>query len=96
MKILSLEKEFLESTKEDFEKYSHEEAQKAYELYQSGFIREMYFRGDQASAVLILESSNVEEANKKLKQLPFVKAGLITFELVPLIPYPGFSRLFKE
>jgi hypothetical protein len=29
-----------------------------------------------------------------LGTLPLVKAGLISFELMPLVPYPGFARLF--
>ena len=29
-----------------------------------------------------------------LPTLPFVQAGLITFEVVPLAPYPGVARLF--
>ena len=28
--------------------------------------------------------------------LPLVAAGLIDFDLVPLKPYPGFARLFRE
>ena len=31
-----------------------------------------------------------------LDTLPLVRAGLITFELVPLAPYPGLARLFEK
>jgi hypothetical protein len=27
---------------------------------------------------------------------PLVEAGLITFDLIPLIPYNGYTRLFGE
>ena len=59
-------------------------------------IRELYFRQDRPEAVLILECADVEEAAASLATLPFVEAGLITFEIIPLAPYPGFARLFAE
>jgi hypothetical protein len=31
-----------------------------------------------------------------LGMLPLVQQGLITFEVIPLVPYPGFSRLFVD
>jgi hypothetical protein len=36
------------------------------------------------------------EASEVLGTLPLVREGLIAFELVPLVPYPGFFRLFAE
>ncbi len=63
-------------------------------LYQAGTIRELYFRQDAHSAVLILECQDPEEAEAALATLPLVKEGLITFEIIPLAAYPGFSRLF--
>jgi hypothetical protein len=95
MKIIAIEKELPTSTPENFKEYSESEALEAWNLYQEGFIREMYFRADQSSAILILESENIGEANTRLQRLPFVRKGLISFELIPLKPYPGFSRLFK-
>ena len=41
----------------------------------------------------MLECANVEEAQGVLTTLPLVKAGLITFDIIPLRPYPGFARL---
>ncbi len=56
----------------------------------------MYFRDDKPEAVLILEAKDLSEAKMKLAQLPLVKNGLITFELIPLKPYHGFERLFEN
>lgn len=95
MKIIAIEKEIPGSTPELFEEFSEREALEAWNLYQEGFIREMYFRADNSCAILILESNNLVEANNMLQRLPFVKRGLISFDLIPLKPYPGFSRLFK-
>ena len=70
------------------------EAAKVWELYQAGVIRELYFCQDRPSAILILECADADEANEVLGTLPLVKARLIAFDIIPLKPYPGFSRLF--
>ena len=95
MKIIALEIEKSVSTAEAFQKHAQAEAIKVWELQQNDFIREIYFRADQNSAVLVLESESVNSAKEQLKALPYVKNGLIEFELIPLKAYPGFSRLFK-
>ncbi len=96
MKIIAIEKELPDSKPQDFKDLSEREAIEAWNLYQEGFIREMYFKADQSCAVLILESEDVVEAGKTLQRLPYVKEKLISFDLIPLKPYPGFSRLFKS
>ncbi len=96
MKILAIEKEAVGTKADDFKPYLEEEALKVWQLYKDGKIRELYFRADQASAVLLLECKGTKEAKKILSTLPLVKQNLITFELIPLAPYPGFERLFKK
>jgi muconolactone delta-isomerase len=71
-----------------------EEAARAWELHQSGDIRELYFRMDKNAAVLVLESPSLDHARALLATLPLVREGLIGFELIPLRAYPGFERLF--
>ncbi len=73
----------------------HAEAQRVWELHQAGVLRELYFRDDRHTAVLMLESPSPDEAQAQLASLPLVSAGLIHFELIPLRPYPGFARLFN-
>ena len=94
MKILAIEKE-LPGIK-DYENNSvfKHEAYSVWELYMQGIIREFYFRGDKNEAVLILECANIREAKRHLGKLPLVQNKLIEFDLIPLIPYPGFERLF--
>jgi hypothetical protein len=96
MKILAVEKEVKGISDEQFEPHLKAEAARAWELYQSGAIREMYFREDREEAVLILECASVEEAETTLRTFPLVKAGLIAFEIIPLKAYPGFARLFSS
>jgi muconolactone delta-isomerase len=97
MKILALEKEVSGIADEQFTSHLlKEEAMRAWALHQTGFIRELYFRPDRNEAVLILECKDAEEAQSVLAALPLVKAGLIAFEIIPLVPYDGFARLFSE
>jgi muconolactone delta-isomerase len=96
MKILALEKELPGATPEAFQQHAQAEARKAWELHQAGLIRELYFRADQSTAVLVLECDSTGEAADILAELPFVREGLIEFELIPLKAYPGFARLFRE
>lgn len=72
------------------------EALRVWELYQAGTLRDLYFRDDEPSAVLMLECDGLPEAGEVLASLPLVVAGLIEFELLPLRAYPGFGRLFGE
>lgn len=94
MKILAIEHELPGATAEQFQPYLQDEAFEAWRLYQAGVIRELYFRADQNTAVLVLECEDVAEAEAVLADLPLLKVGLISLEMVPLIAYPGFGRLF--
>ena len=96
MKILAIEKEIPGLTADDFKPHAKAEAAKVWEFYQAGVFRELYFRQDRPEAVLVLECTGVDEANEVLNTLPLVKEGLITFEVIPLRPYPGFARLFAK
>ena len=96
MKILALEHELPNVTVEQFQQYAVAEARQAWDLYQAGILREMYFRTDRDEAVLVLECESVNEAQAALSTLPFVQNKLIEFELIPLKAYPGFERLFTK
>jgi len=96
MKILAMEIETENVVPGQFAPHSKAEAKRVWELYQSGIIRELYFRGDHSEAVLVLECADADEAREILGSLPLVEAGLIRFDVIPLIPYPGFARLFGE
>jgi len=96
MKILAMEKEIVGATEEAFQPHLEAEAVRVYELYKEGVFRELYFRQDWPGAILILECADVNEAHDVLGSLPLVKEGLIIFDVIPLGPYPGFSRLFTN
>lgn len=95
MKILALERDEPGATDADFAPHLKAEAARAWELYQQGVLRELYFHRDEHTAVLILEAETVDAARGVLATLPLVQAGLISFDLIPLAPYSGFARLFE-
>lgn len=96
MRLLAFEHEVDGINPDAFQPLLKAEARQVWELQQTGIVREIYFRQDQSTAVLVLECETVAEAQMVLGSLPLVKAGLITFEIIPLKPYPGFARLFGE
>lgn len=96
MKILAFEVERPGLSAADFTPHLKDEARRVWDLQQAGLVREAYFRADEHTAVLVLESPTLQDAQAALNTLPLVERGLIAFELMPLIPYNGFARLFSE
>ncbi|MCU0411091.1 MAG: superoxide dismutase, partial [Bacteroidetes bacterium] len=67
MKILALETDIPDVPDNAFtEELLKEEAARAWELHQVGIVRELYFRADRPSAVLVLECRSVDEAREKI------------------------------
>jgi len=96
MKLLAIEKKLDKESTGDMKPILEKEARRAWELYQSGVFREIYFAQDRPLAVIILEAGGTDDAKKALATLPLVAEGFIDFDVIPLGPYPGFARLFKE
>ncbi|MBN2389870.1 MAG: superoxide dismutase [Anaerolineae bacterium] len=96
MKILALERDAPDGVAADFKPHLRAEAGRVWELQQAGILREIYFRQDENAAVLVLECADAAAAQRVLETLPLVRAGLITFEIIPLRPYPGLARLFAR
>ena len=86
MKVLALEKEIPGTPATAFRALLKAEAAKAWELYQQGVIRELYFNAEEHTAVLVLECQDLQAARQILAQLPLVQVGLIEFEVISLIP----------
>jgi len=94
MKILAAGKEISSNNKPNYKSILKAEALRVLELYQSGIIREIYFNKNNHAAILILECNDEKEATDYLNSLPLVNEELTSFDIIPLIPYTGFSRLF--
>ena len=94
MKIIALEKELPGATTDQFASLAEAEARRVWELIQTEVITEIFFRRDQNTAVIILDCEDLQDAQQTLSSLPMVESGLIDFDLIPLMPYPGLERLF--
>lgn len=71
------------------------EAAEVWRLYQAATIREIHYRHDRKAAVIILECAELAEAQKVIRALPLVRERFIDFEVVGLIPYRGYLRMFR-
>ncbi|MCC3415080.1 MAG: hypothetical protein JGK24_27370 [Microcoleus sp. PH2017_29_MFU_D_A] len=72
------------------------EAAKVWELYASDRLRSIHYIADKSGAVLLCEANNVEEINAMIAQLPMAQAGVMQFEVIPLLPYTGTAELFAQ
>jgi hypothetical protein len=79
---------------EDATALGRAEARRAWELHQAGIVREISFRVDVRRSVMLLEAPDEAAARAALDSLPFVRAGLLTFEVIGLRAYDGWARLF--
>lgn len=95
MKIIAIEKEIAGTNAGDFEPFLKDEAHHLWQLYNSDVVREVYFRTDDNTAVIIMECDSLFHAKEIIAEFPLVQNKLIEFELIPLKPYDGFERLFE-
>jgi len=96
MKILVMPKPIEGVPLESLQQHAAEEIQAVWKLYTQGICREFYTRAnEQGRVVLIFESASVEAAREALATLPFAQLHLIDFDLIPLAPFTGLSRLFQ-
>ncbi len=83
MKILVLPRPIEGVSREELLQHAAAEIQAVWELYtQPGRV------------VLMFESASMEAAKEALDTLPFAQLHLIDFDLVPLAPFTGLTRLF--
>ena len=96
MKILAIEKEIKGIEPSKMQPHLKNEARAVWKLQQAGIIREIYFTQKSHCAVIILECGSAPDAMNILNSLPLVKENLISFDVIPLVPYDGFERLFNN
>jgi hypothetical protein len=96
MKVLALGHDVVAQDDPRFVELRPAEARRVWDMYQADLLREVYFRADSPNGVLLFEVADVAAARAAIDSLPLVAAGLIDFDLVPLRPYPGFARLFRD
>jgi hypothetical protein len=75
--------------------HAREELHALWDLYRSGFVREMYSPGG-PGAILVLEADSREEAAGRLADLPLLAADIMTLELIQLHPFGAMQMLFAD
>ncbi len=96
MKILVLPKPIEGVRRESLEEHAEEEIRAVWDLYAQGIIREYYVRAaEPGRVVLMLECASVGAATDALATLPFARMHLIDFDVIPLAPFVGLTRLFQ-
>lgn len=78
------------------EEVLRKEAEFVWRLNQRDIIRDIWFTEPNKDAVLILECDSLNQAKEIINEFPLVKDGLISFNILQIIPYDGFERLFAK
>ncbi|CAK9885373.1 MAG: hypothetical protein XXXJIFNMEKO3_01771 [Candidatus Erwinia impunctatus] len=84
MRFLCLDIPRSDATQEDYLPYLTEESRYGWKLYKDELIREIYLRRDRLGVVVAAESESAEACRNALNQLPLVKAGVISWEIIPI------------
>lgn len=81
---------------EALQQHAAAEIRAVWDLYAQGLCREFYVRAaEPGRVVLMFECATVEAAQEALAALPFARLHLIDFEVIPLAPFVGLTRLFQ-
>lgn len=96
MKILVLFKVNEDADMNEVEQYLVEEERWAWGVYLKGILREHYESDMPKPAISILEMESIAAAQELMKDLPLLKAGLLTAEYHELRPFRNWETLFRE
>jgi len=71
-----------------------QEAKVLWDLQKNGIIRNIWFTRNTREAILIIEADDTIRIKGIIDTFPLVKEGLITYDIVELVAYDGYERLF--
>jgi hypothetical protein len=94
MKFLCLDIPQPGATLQQYEPHMLNETRHAWKLYKSGIVRELNFRQDRPGVAFIAEADSVDDVRKALNDFPLAKAGLISWDVIPLGPFANWETLF--
>ena len=96
IKILAIGQFALPPTAEDLKKIMPLEVSETARLYLDGKIDQWYARQDRSGVVFLMNVTSADEAHALLEGLPLGKAGLMTFEFIPLGPLKPLRFLLLD
>ena len=71
-----------------------QEAKVLWDLQKNGIIRNIWFTKNSREAILIIEAKDSIRTKEIIDTFPLVKEGLITYDIIELVAYDGYERLF--
>jgi muconolactone delta-isomerase len=82
-------------TIEDRRRYLPDEVPATLRLYLDGKMEQFWLRDGETGVIFLMNVESVEEADGLLKALPLGRAGLLTFDLMPIGPLLPLGMLLK-
>lgn len=79
---------------EEFAPHLDAEVRYGWENYKNETFREIYFRQDVLGVVIMVEADSIEAAKAAVEGFPLAKAGLVTFDTIPVGPFTNWEMLF--
>ena len=65
-----------------------------WDLQKNEIIRNIWFTKNSKGAILIIEAEDSKRTKEIIATFPLVKESLITYDIVELVAYDGYERLF--
>ena len=96
MQIIAMDKLKPGVSEERIGSYLLQEIKAGLVLYLQDKIRTFWFRQDGPGAVLMLECQSMEEARSLVDSLPFVKEGIVDFDLIPIGPFSPLALVVEK
>ena len=93
MQILAISKMNKDADRSKMGPHLGGEVKHTLEAYLDGHIRNFWFQAEGAGIVLLLESTDKEEAQRVLAEMPLAAAGFIEFDVIPLLPLMPLGTL---
>ncbi|MFJ5295593.1 hypothetical protein ACIQAL_03560 [Pseudomonas sp. NPDC088368] len=84
------------STQEAISKVLPQEVRETVQLHLDGKIEQWNVRNDKLGVVFVLNMTDVNEARAIFAKMPLDRAGLISFEFIPVGPLSPLSLLIKS
>lgn len=84
------------ATQEAISKELPQEVRETVQLHLDGKIEQWNVRNDRLGVVFVLNMTDVEEARTTFAKMPLDRAGLISFEFIPVGPLSPLSLLLNQ
>ena len=96
MKVLAIGSGKAPLTDEQKQQYMPAEVPATLKLYLDGKMEQFWFRGDVPGVVFLMNAESVDEAKQTVGTLPLARAGLLSFEYIPVGPLMPLGMLIQS